>query len=154
MGPSAPWAEEIAGWVEWAQLENYDVKIPAKLDTGANHSSIHAGDLKLFDKDGRRYARFSIAGKEGGNAVIEKPVIRTATIKRHFGKAQERSVIALQICIGSVSEQVEVNLVDRTGLNYQLLIGRSFLKGELLVDSNRMFLKPPKCQSSMKSTLH
>lgn len=138
-------AEQVAGWVEWARLDNYDINFKAKLDTGAKTSSINAENLRLYDKDGQRYARFSVTNREGQSVTIDKPVIRTAVIKRHFNKKQERPVIKLKICIGDISKETEVNLVNRGGLNYQLLIGRSYLAGDLLIDSENIFLFSRNC---------
>lgn len=139
-------AEQIAGWIEWAKLDNYDIKFKAKLDTGAKTSSINAEDLKLFEKNGRQYARFSVTNSAGQSVTIEEPVNHTAVIKRHFDKKQERPVINLKICIGEISKMTEVNLVDRRGLNYQLLIGRSYLAGDLLIDSKAVFLISLQCK--------
>ncbi len=139
-------AEQVAGWIEWAKLENYDIKFKAKLDTGAKHSSINAEDLKVFVRDGKNYASFTVTNKSGESVIIEKPVARTATIKRHFDKVHERPVIFLKICIGGFYKEAEFNLIDRTGFNYQLLIGRSYLAGDLQVDSGRIFLLSGRCK--------
>lgn len=138
-------AGEIAGWIEWASLENYHIDFKAKLDTGAKHSSINANELELIEKDGEQYVRFKVTNEAGQTAVIEKPVVRTARVKRHFNVIQERPVIILKICIGGVSKETEVNLVDRAGLNYQLLIGRSFLDSDLLIDSARTYIFKHAC---------
>jgi hypothetical protein len=54
-------------------------------------------------------------------------------------------VILLDICVGNVRKTEEVNLIDRTGLNYQLLLGRNFLKDALLVDSGETYMLSPDC---------
>jgi hypothetical protein len=146
ISPCHAHAEQVAGWLEWARLENYDIKFKAKLDTGAKHSSINAEDLKVIVKAGKRYARFTVANKSGDSVTIEKPIIRMATIKRHYDKFQERPVIMLKICIGGFYKEAEVNLVDRSGLNYQFLIGRSYLAGDLHVDSGSIFLLSRRCK--------
>ena len=71
-----------------------------------------------------------------------------AKIKRHFGEQQERMVIELGLCVGSTYREVDVNLVDRGGLNYQLLIGRELLKGRFLVDAGATFANPPDCKEA------
>jgi hypothetical protein len=134
-----------AGWVERAILFPGSVAVRAKLDTGARTSSINAVDPEFYEQDGRRWVRFALTGRDDRTIVLERPVVRAATIKRHFFRSQERPVINLDICIGPVRKSVEVNLVDRTGLNYQLLIGRNFLKEALLVDAASTYLLPPDC---------
>ena len=125
----------IAGWVERAMLFPDGLAVRAKLDTGARTSSLSAVDPVFFMQDGERWVRFTLTTRWGRTAILERPVVRLATIKRHFGHNQKRPVINLDICVGPVRKTVEVNLVDRTGLNYQLLIGRNFLAGDLIVDS-------------------
>lgn len=138
----------VAGWVERAILFPDGLILHAKLDTGARTSSINAVDPEFFERAGRRWVRFSLTDRDKRTAMLERPVVRTTVIKRHFGRTQERPVINLELCIGPVRKSVEVNLVDRTGLNYQLLIGRNFLAGGLLVQSGRTYLLSPDCPDS------
>ena len=129
----------VAGWVECAKLLPHDITVKAKLDTGAKTSSINASDLELFNIDEKQYARFSLTHYEDKTVMFDYPVVRTAKIKRHFGRQQVRPVIALEMCLGGLCKQVEVTLVDRDGFNYQLLLGRNFLSGDVLVDSEKTF---------------
>ncbi len=57
-----------------------------------------------------------------------------------------RKVIRLGICVGAVYRKVEVSLQDRSGFNNQLLIGRSFLAGRVLVDAGAEELVEPSCE--------
>ena len=137
--------KQIAGWVERVILFPDQINLKAKLDTGAKTSSIHATDIKHFKKNNQQWARFKITNYKKRTIVIEKPIIRTTTIKRHFGRSQKRPVIKLDICVGRVKKTVNVNLVDRTGFNYQLLIGRNFLSSTTLIDSGQSFILSPDC---------
>lgn len=135
----------IAGWVERAMLFPDGVILHAKLDTGAETTSINAAGHQLFKRDGKRMVRFSLTSRGEKTLELERPVVRVATIKRLFGLRQKRPVIELDICIGPVRKTVEVTLVDRTGLDYQLLIGRNFLGDELLVSAGKTYRLPPNC---------
>lgn len=134
----------VAGWLEYATLPS-GLKLHAKLDTGAETSSINAVGIEPFTRDDEDWIRFSLTDPKGRKATLERTVVRTATIKRHFGEKQERPVVNLEICVGSVKRYAEVSLVDRTGLNYPLLVGRNFLGGALLVDSGHTYLLPSDC---------
>ena len=138
----------VAGWIEQAILFPDVLKVHAKLDTGAKTSSINAVDPFFFTKNGDSWVRFSLTNRDESTIILERPVIRTTTIKRHFGDSQKRPVITLDICVGEVRKKVDVNLVDRSGLNYQLLIGRNFLRGSLLIDSGQTYLTSPDCSGS------
>lgn len=134
-----------AGWAEKATLFPQGISFNAKLDTGAETTSINAINPEFFERDGKQWTRFKITNKQNKTATIEAPVVREATIKRHFGKQQVRPVIMLDICVGNVRKTVEVNLIDRSRLDYQLLIGRNFLKGSFLIDSGSTYMLSPDC---------
>ena len=138
-------AKEVVGWIEKVRIFPGDLTVKAKIDTGAQTSSIHCDCINfIHKKSGEDWVRFSITGEKGKTQWLERKVIRTATIKRHFGKAQERSVVKLGL--GNVYKEAEVTLVDRSGLNYQLLVGREFLKEIYLVDPGDKFLVKPDCK--------
>ena len=137
--------QPVAGWVERALLFPGSVAVHAKLDTGAETTSINAADREYFTRAGRRWVRFSLTNRRKRTMTLERPIVRVATIKRFFGRRQERPVIELDICIGPVRKTTEVSLVDRTGLDYQLLIGRNFLTDDLLVGSGSTYRLPPNC---------
>jgi hypothetical protein len=134
-----------AGWVEKAVVYPKKFVIHAKLDTGAKTSSIDARDPEYITRDGEDWVRFSITNRKIETVIIEAPIVRHSKIKRHFGERQTRPVILLDLCIGNVRKKEEVNLVDRTGMNYPLLIGRNFLKDTFLIDSNATYMLSPGC---------
>ena len=128
-----------------------DLELAAKLDTGAQHSSLDAGSVDRIERDGRPWVRFSVTDAKGRTVAFERPLVRTAIIRRHGGRVQERDVVRLGLCIGSVYREVEVNLIDRTGFDYRMLVGRSFLAGNLLVDAGRSYLLAPRCEGASAS---
>lgn len=144
----APAADEkaVAGWVEYVVLYPGGLRLRAKLDTGARTSSLDATDIETFTNEDREWVRFRVTNAEGESIVIERPVLREAIIKRHFGRRQRRPVITLTLCIGDILEEAEVNLVDRSGFLYQMLVGRSMLKGDFVVDPGRTFRLKPRCE--------
>ncbi len=136
----------VAGYVEWAKLRGANLSLKAKLDTGAKSSSLNAADAEMFKRDNRRWIRFSARNFNGETVMIERPIERFARIRRAGAKISERPVIKLEICVAGQSSQVDVTLADRKGMNYSLLIGRSFLRSRILVDSSATFLSACKCQ--------
>ena len=134
-----------AGWIEKAQVLPQGITLHAKLDTGAKTTSIHAPETEFYEKNGDRWVRFKLTDDNENATVIEAKVVRDAKIKRHYGKQQVRPVIMLEICIGNIRKNEEVNLVDRSNLNYPLLVGRNFLKGAFLIDSGSTYRLLPDC---------
>lgn len=142
-----PCADDLvrAGWVEKVMIYPEQIILDAKLDTGAKTSSLHAEELEFVTRDGDTWVQFHVADREGDSVSIEAQVVRNAKIKRHFGGRQTRPVVLLDLCIDGKRKHVEVNLVDRSGLNYKLLVGRNFLKDSLLVDSGATYMLSPDC---------
>jgi len=70
---------------------------------------------------------------------------RITRIRRHGGEIEERPVVILGICLGNVYLETEVNLVDRSGLEFPMLIGRAFMSSHVVVDPSRSFALELKC---------
>jgi len=143
--PSAAMDKQIVGWVERVGLQPGNVLLEAKLDSGAEYCSLDATNITKFTRDGQAWVRFQVNDHHGKTITMERPLLRQATIKRHFSKSQTRPVIRLRVCIGDVSEETEVNLVDRTGFVYPLLIGRKFMEGRLIIDPAVKHTVEPTC---------
>jgi len=137
-------SQEIVGWVENVLLTDDNLMVKAKIDSGARNSSLHCVCKAVENQKGEKWVHLKITNSDDETIELDKKVIRQAKIKRHDGRMQIRDVIKLNIGLGSVKKEVEVNLIDRTGLNYQLLIGRSYLKGDFLIDTSRKFILNPK----------
>ncbi|MGD8514249.1 MAG: RimK/LysX family protein [Granulosicoccaceae bacterium] len=143
--PAAGLAREVVGWAEKAVIYPGELEIRAKIDTGAKTSSLDCECRNIFNKNGEQWLRFSVINYQGERIWLEKKVHRMVKIKRHFGGVQERPVIILGICLGGEYQETEVNVIDRSGFKYPLLIGRKFLKEKFLVDSGARFINPPHC---------
>lgn len=146
----------ILGWVEKVVIPaEAALTLEAKLDTGADTSSLDAKVLKRFRRDGKHWLRFSVldpATKE--RVILERPYLRGVRIKRHDGKHQRREVADLAICLGDRLHTIEVTLINREQFEYPLLLGRSALKGFALVDPGLKLTQNPRCaqaQSDQKT---
>lgn len=142
-------AAELVGWLEDVRILPADLLIKAKIDTGAKTTSLNCDCSIVVDNYGEKWVRFSITNFKGKTAWFDKKVTRMAIIKRHFGETQQRPVIQLGLCLGGIYKQTDVNLVDRRGMNYQLLVGRQFLQGTHVVDPGRTYLTNPTCETAV-----
>jgi hypothetical protein len=136
----------VIGQIEKAALDNSGFMVHAKIDTGARNSSLNAENYKLSRKNDERWISFDVTNRNGKVLNLSKKIIRFAKIKRKDAATQQRPVIKLEICIGKVKKLVEVNLVNRSNFNYQMLIGQSFLKPEFIVDVEKSYTTNPSCQ--------
>jgi hypothetical protein len=136
------------GWIERARLGPEGVVVAAKLDTGADFSSLHATDVRWHLRDDGDWVEFEVLGENGQRVRFERKVVRIARVRRASGGAERRPTILLGVCVGRVYRVTEVNLTDRSRFEYEFLVGRSFLAGHFVVDSARMNTVEPACERS------
>jgi hypothetical protein len=107
-------------------------KVISKVDTGADSSSIHASDIEIIGDA----LRCRIAGQEMSFSDFFDKKIKSSN-----GLLQHRYMVKLPIRIGKVLYEMKVTLSDRSSMNYNMLIGRRFLKSYgLRVDVGRRYV--------------
>lgn len=143
-------AKQVVGWVETVGVSPANTLVKAKIDTGADSSSLHCDCITPYERDGDSWVRFTITDIDGELVSYEKKVVRTVKVKRHFGDVQKRIVVRMGLCIGDQYGETDVSLVDRSGFNYDLLIGRKYLKDKFIVDPARTFTVQPQCSTAEK----
>ena len=133
----------IIGWLEEVYLPEYDFMARAKIDTGAKNSSIHAVDVEYIEqlgKSGGSRIRFKTMDANGVPHVMEADVLRQVRIKKAGSLAETRPEIELEIILGGVRKRIRINLTDRAGMNYRMILGRTALKGDFVVDVSKKFV--------------
>ena len=141
----AAYCSEIIGWVENVGVSRASNIVKAKIDTGADSSSLHCDYITPYERDGDSWVKFSIKDVNGKTISYNKKITANVKVKRHFGDVQKRYAVRMGFCIGSQYGETDVSLVDRSGFNYDLLIGRKFLKGMFIVDPAKTFITQPSC---------
>lgn len=129
---------EVAGYIENVKING--MLIPAKLDTGADVCSVDAEVLRTYQDGKKTYVEFNLINDKGEKINLTAQRVRVAQIKLRTGGYQERPVVKLNVTIGSISKDVEVNLANREGFEYRVLIGRNFLQYGVLVDSSQTYI--------------
>ena len=137
--------KQVVGWIEKIRIFPGGFVLPAKIDTGADNSSLSVKDFTLFDRDNADWVRFTVIDSGGKEHELERKLVRVAKIKRHSGPRQERPVVLLGICLGKYYHEAEVNLVDRSKFKFPLLIGRSFAADAVIVDPSATYTADPEC---------
>jgi hypothetical protein len=130
----------LLGAVERVRLSNEALILNARIDTGAETSSIGVFNLKPFERDGDNWVRFSLNNKKNAR-VYEYPVFDKVKIKQSGSITDDRIEIKMNIQIGDKKYKKQIfNLANRSFLDYRLLIGRSFLRDIAIVDVSRKYL--------------
>lgn len=134
------------GWLEEVRVFPAKMLFLAKIDTGSYNSSINAQNIEHLERDGRRWLRFDIVNRAGRRKTVELPQVRETTIKLHLGEKEQRPLVEMGICLGTVYKETLVSLVNREGYFYPLLLGRNFIRGDFAVDPSIKKTTPPECE--------
>ena len=131
----------VIGWREYIDFPEWGIRgVRAKIDTGARTSSLHVDDVKLL-KDNR--IRFFVTVSEN-KIVKRKKVIaeihRRGRVKSSTGHGMHRWYVKATIRIGNFDHWITLNLTDRSSMNFPMLLGRTALEDDFLVDVDRSFL--------------
>lgn len=107
---------------------------PARIDTGAETSSIDVGKFKTFERDGEKWVSFDLDHNGTGEKLhFEKKIKRRTSIRRINGD-EHRVVVNMDIKMGKDIINADFTLADREKFTYQVLIGRNILSGRFIVD--------------------
>lgn len=143
--------KRVVGRKELVVVLPQNMEYEARIDTGAAICSICATNIKRFERDGKRWVRFELpaprARKEEGaedRIKMELPLTRYIHIRQHGMETQKRPSIKLLVRLGSIEDYVEFSLVDRTGHEFPMLIGRNFLEGYAIVDVSKSYIESPR----------
>lgn len=132
------------GWREWVSLPDLGVKeIKAKVDTGADNSSLHAFDLERFEENGRQMVQFEIhthqrKRKPSVSCVAE--VVGERMVKNPGGRAERRPVIKTTLVVAGEEFEALVNLTTRDEMTFRMLLGRRTVRKNFIVDPGRSYL--------------
>jgi hypothetical protein len=113
-------------------------KIPAKIDTGADVSSIWVSKLKMVENE----LQCVFFGPESdyytGEVIKFKGKdIDLTNVSNSFGSKELRYKVKIRMEIKKRIIKASFTLTDRSTKLYPILIGRSTLQGKFLVDVNR-----------------
>lgn len=142
-GPAEP-GKLLVGQLEQVWLQNLQLALPARIDTGAETASLDARNIEPFERDGRRWVRFEIMHPDTGQPLLlERKLNRmVAIVQSNSAESERRPVIKLGITIGQISQTAEFTLSNRSHLDYQLLIGRNILQDVMVVDVSKKNIAP------------
>ncbi len=134
----------IWGGVETLQLEPVAFPMEARIDTGADLSSLDARNIREYpapttnsDSD-KLWVSFDIEDRHSNDQThICLPIVRHVQIKRHNGQSQCRPVVRLPVTLGHHSFTTEFTLIDRSNFHHPVLIGRNDIRDRAIVDVSR-----------------
>ncbi len=124
------------GRAENVDLPDFGVfAVPAKVDTGAESSSLWATDIKETDS-GLSFVLFAPGSKHyTGAKIAVKPSSYSITrVANSFGHSETRYKVKLRVAVRDRKINATFTLADRSQMVYPMLLGRRLLYGKFLVN--------------------
>lgn len=128
------------GWREYIDFPEWGIHgIRAKVDTGARTSSLHVDDVRLLENDRIRFY-VVVSEKPFRRKKVVARRLRKGRVKSSTGDRTHRWYVMTTIKIGQYDRNIMLNLTDRGGMNFRMLLGRTAIEDAFLVDVDRSFL--------------
>ena len=125
----------IIGAVEPIYMLPMKTPFAARIDTGAENSSLDVDNMKTFERDGEKWVSFDLVNRQGGERHhFEKKILKFVTITR-IHKSEKRPFVMMDVNFGGQIIKARFSLADREKFEYQALVGRNILTGRAIVDT-------------------
>ncbi|MFD2167632.1 ATP-dependent zinc protease [Thalassotalea euphylliae] len=131
------------------RLENVDLpelaisQLTARVDTGAQTSSLHVDNIERISIGGKPGVAFDIHPEihNVDKAVRCKALLHDVRkVKSSNGMSEQRYVIKTPAVMGASEWDIEITLSDRSDMTYLMLIGRQALGERFYVDAANAFV--------------
>jgi hypothetical protein len=115
----------------------------ARVDTGAKSCSLHVESIVIKDKEVKRVrnvgknVRIQLKASDGKLHWIDGVIAAAVRVKSPSlkgGEYDHRYKVPLTLKCEGFSKEVLVTLNDRADMEFPLLLGRNYLRGDFLVD--------------------
>ena len=126
--------KKIIGWREWVEFPEWDLNMRAKADTGAKSSAIDCAEIVELPDNRVRFT-VRLDRKEKRLITLEAPIKIRKHVRSSTGHGHDRIFIETTMRLGDVEKKIIVSLVCRKRMIHRLLLGRTTLNGDFLVDS-------------------
>jgi hypothetical protein len=134
-------AEKVGiGLVEDIILLPWEIRLPARIDTGAAISSLDARGMIIRENRVEFRLPKKYSGKKLSLPIVDWQVARSSENR------EKRPVVELEICLASKRLRARFNLNDRSRVKYPVLIGRNILQENFSIDCTKSNCAPPSCR--------
>ena len=130
----------LVGWRERVALP--DLGLPAlraKIDTGARSSALHVDAQWRTVEAGAPWVGFRLTTRRDV-VELQAAVHDEREVVDSGGHRSVRVFLRTRLALAGVERLVEINLADRRGMRFPMLVGRTALSGLFTVDPSRSFL--------------
>ncbi|MDX1679445.1 MAG: RimK/LysX family protein [Akkermansiaceae bacterium] len=126
--------KHVIGWREWVEFPEWGIRMRAKADTGAKSSAIDCAEITELPEERVRFT-VRLDRKEKKLITLEAPIAKRTHVKSSIGQGHDRIFIETTMKLADVEKKILVSLVCRKNMIHRLLLGRTTLSDDFLVDS-------------------
>ncbi len=129
------------GWCEWVALPELGIgRLSAKIDTGARTSALHVRSMKpVGERNGKPLLEVRLpTGRRpnsGKGRLTRVEVDEYVVVRDSGGHEERRPVITTTLSLGPITRRVRVSLTDRGDMLFPMLVGRTALGEDFVVDA-------------------
>lgn len=141
---------EIIGSTEYIKVAGID-QVPAKIDTGADSSSIWASHIDMKEDGTLFFTLFDQKSPLYTGELISVDVYTARVVRSSHGDEQIRYRVELPISINGKTFTTTFTLANRSRNSFPVLIGRrTLMEGRFLVDVSKANVERKKITHSVK----
>ena len=133
----------MLGWREWVGLPDLGLPaIRAKIDSGARSSALHVDAYWRFSEGGAPWVGFRLSNDGHGEATVQAaaPIFDEREVIDSGGHRTRRIFLRTPLRLAGIEREIEINLTDRQGMLFPMLLGRTAMARVFAVDPARSFL--------------
>lgn len=116
--------------------------MPAKIDTGARTSALHAVDQEMLEIDGKTWVEFMIpVHNRRTKKRLRAPFLEEREIKNTGGVPERRLIVRTKLQMGRRIWRIDVSLANREKMEFDIILGRTAIRRrDLVVDPGRSYV--------------
>lgn len=134
----------IIGHLECIDLPELGLyQLTARVDSGAQTSSLHVDNIKRIVLNNKPAVAFTIHPEIHDVQKVlncEAPLQDVRKIKSSNGISESRYVIKTSAVLEQLRWDIEITLTDRSDMSYLMLLGRQALADHFYIDASKAFI--------------
>ncbi len=133
----------VVGRNESVSFSKIAIDVPAKIDTGADSSSVWASNIRVDRQGVLKFSLFGEGSPYYTGKTIKREQYAVASVKSSNGQEQIRYRVRLSLRLGGKRIRASFTLTDRSTQAFPVLIGRRTLVNKFIVDVTRATHESP-----------
>lgn len=131
----------IIGYKESVSLPDWGIfHLSAKSDTGAKNSAIDVSNIRELDDNRLYFEVIMDRGDRERTHPVECEIAGTSRVRSSNGQMQTRYRVRTTVRVGEFEKEAIFTLVSRKRMIHRILLGRSFLNHDFLVDAGKRYV--------------